>query len=126
MTWLNTEVSFGRKQTQTWINVEGLMISLTRPGSRQRTAAGGYAEQGNAEELPPVKRVVSVQARETFAQIGSTGAGVDIKQYILGTYDDDIRQGDYFVHPVTGRTYTVEYVHPDRSIETRGELTELS
>lgn len=126
MTWTPAEVAFQRRQTATWIEVEGLMISLTRPGARTRTAGGGYAEQGNPQVLDPVKRIVASQARESFDQIGSTGIGVHIKQYILGTYDDDIQQGDYFVNPRDGKTYTVEFVHKDRSVETRGELTELS
>lgn len=101
------------------------MISLIRPSARVRTGAGGYASIGATQTLPPKLRIRSTQAREQFFQGGDVGVGPRVKQYLLGTYDDDIQQGDSFVDPVDGHTYTVEYVHEDRSVETKAELTEL-
>lgn len=124
--WVPPTVAFERKQTEMWIKTSGLLISLIRPAPLEQTGSGGYASDGEDQVLPPVMRIVSTQARENFFQGGDIGIGLRIKQYILGTYDDDIHQGDKFVNPNDNKTYTVESVHPDRTVETRGELTELS
>lgn len=116
-------IDLERRETETRVLIYGIEISIVRPASKALTTAGGYARiNATPTTFPPKKRIVSSQGHEVQETEPNLGVGRRLRRYITGTYDDDIRVGDYFTNPVDGNTYTVQFVFEDRSVECKAQI----
>jgi hypothetical protein len=120
--YVNQNVALERRNTALIVQLYGLPVQLNRPKQMQRTAAGGVARTGLTMSFPARRRWISTQGRETYEQESVVGSSAKLKHYILSDYDDDIQRGDWFINPIDGRKFTIQYVHEDKTVETRADI----
>lgn len=121
-TYIGINVMLERRNTALLISLYGYSMQLNRPSPRQLTDAGGAARTIGTYSFPPRRRWISTQGRESYEQEPGVGSATKLKHYIVGTYDDDILAGDWFINPVDGRKFVVQFVAEDHTVECRAEI----
>ena len=110
-----------RQTTADLIEQEGCDIALQRPAARVSDGAGGWVSPGGpATPQNAVRRFFSlVQYEPQDQQNTIVGERELVKFVLVGKFNDDIQEGDFF--EFGDRKYTVDFINPDRYFEVRAE-----
>lgn len=118
-----------RRSTMALIKREGQNISLFRAGG----TSGGFVDDGEGGEVPaptPVGEDPSEPVSEKRRYFSTTEADPEdrgdddgerllIPFVLIGRWDDDIREGDWFY--VNDQKFEIDFVQPDREYQLKGQ-----
>lgn len=120
------EIAELRRSTEDLIAEEGMPIALIRAGEEwTRTAAGGIRKNATnpaTDTQDPVRRYFGDSAADPKQVESAQGEQLVLDRVLIGTFDDDIREGDEFM--VSNRKFLVGEVHPDHIFETKAWCVE--
>lgn len=87
-----------------------------------RTSSGGQTRSGAPVELDPVPRFFAGVVADAVYVTRVEGEQIVCRHVIIGLPGDDIQQKDTFT--VDGRNFEVVEIHPEKSFQTKGWVTE--
>lgn len=115
------ELQVQRRMTDQLIASEPVSIALSRPPAKVDDGAGGRVSTGVPTLQPVTDRFFAdVTEDERFYSRNTIGQAVVTEHVLIGRYNDDIREGDYWDQG--GRRFVVEYVHPERDYQTKARV----
>lgn len=124
-----TDLTVMRKNTEDMIAARPTSIALIRPVGLVSDGAGGMKPvAGSPTNFSAKNRFLSEITDATKIPFPSAqveyGINFVATHILVGTYDDNVQKGDYFVH--NGRRLTVMRIFTDRTYETKALLGEES
>ncbi len=129
---LDRRIEQARRTTRLSIEHDGDYIALMRPAGFVSDGAGSMVrDDTEPTELDPIKRLLIGltmvgrgvnQEPERFI-ITEPGERVRVVYVLIGTYDDDIQKGDYWMDG--DDKLEVVFVHPDKSFQTKAEIIRI-
>lgn len=123
-----------RRMTQAWIDREGVPIALNRRPDYMADAAGSMIRPNVADiTLAPVNRILvgltmvgrGVNQQPERWHVTSQGERYKTVYVLVGTYDDDIQKGDYWIND-SGDRLEVIFVHESRLYQVKAEIILLA
>lgn len=127
---LDKRLSERRRSTAKLVEIEGKMITLNRLEDAVSDGAGSMVRAGGIPiQLEPRKRVLFglTQAGRGLNQqperwfTTQTGEREQVILVLIGTYDDDIRKGDWWLD-ADEQVCRVIYVHKDKTYQVKAEV----
>jgi hypothetical protein len=117
------ELKIHRMNTKAFIDVRPVQLELLRP-TMVRAKTGGQ-KPGSLQLLPPqTMRIIESQYRVQNTVTLSDGTQREADFMLLGEWDADMKQDDYWVDPETGRNWIVGDVIRPNQYEQRGLVVE--
>lgn len=118
-----------RRSTLAMITRDGQEIALFRANG---SVQGGYVDDGEGGQIPapaapgedpdePVsikQRYFTTVVAEPVDETTDQGERLLINFVLIGKWDDDIREGDWFY--VKNERYQIEFVDPNQDYQTKG------
>lgn len=121
------EIVMQRRQIALNIKLYGIPIQIVRLPPKVLTNTGGVARASATPiTFPFIKRLFGYEGHETQEAEPSVGIGRRYRKYIIGLWNDDLQKGDTFQDPNTGLILMIQYIHEDRTVETKAQIEPVS
>ena len=104
-----------QESTRDLISEEGQMITLWRAPGPVPDGEGGFTPGGQPVPLTSAKRFFGATPDNGEMVVTSEGQQFKATYVLVGTENDDIRDGDHFF--VNGRKYIVRFVSDEKDYE---------